>query len=103
LVRFGTAVRYARVEAGWSQTELADHLHVSRSNITNIEAGRHDIPSWKAAHLVALLHMDLPGWALEPDELRERLNAAEAEARRLRQALRTVRGVLDDVDPAVRP
>jgi transcriptional regulator with XRE-family HTH domain len=101
LARFGTAVRYARVEASWSQAELAEHVHVSRSNIANIEAGRQDIPSWKAAQLVALLHMELPGWTLEPDELGERLKAAEAESRRLRQALRTVRGVLDDVDPTV--
>ncbi len=37
---FGTAVRAARKELGWSQTELARHAGVSRPTIARIERGK---------------------------------------------------------------
>jgi transcriptional regulator with XRE-family HTH domain len=45
LAQFGAAVKAAGVDSGWSQSQLADRLGVSRSNVANFEAGRQDMPS----------------------------------------------------------
>ena len=42
-MRFGEAVRYARLALGLTQRELADRLGYARSSITNIEVGRQRI------------------------------------------------------------
>jgi transcriptional regulator with XRE-family HTH domain len=42
-MRFGEAVRYARLALGLTQRELADRLGYARSSITNIEVGRQRV------------------------------------------------------------
>jgi len=51
-VKFGSILRKTRKEAGLSQEELAEHLYISRSNISRLETDNLEL---KAA--------DLIGWA----------------------------------------
>lgn len=52
LARLGAALRQARKELGWTQTELSDRSGVSRPQISAIESARADP---KASTLIALL------------------------------------------------
>ena len=47
-------VRELRGERGWSQSDLADHLDVSRQTINAIETGKYD-PSLPLAFRIAKL------------------------------------------------
>jgi transcriptional regulator with XRE-family HTH domain len=89
LSQFGAAVRAARIECGWSQSELADRMRVSRSSVANFEAGRQDMPSSSAAHLISLLRVEIPGWSLDPSE--------DGSARSAMAELVTIRGKLDAI------
>lgn len=42
-VSFGEAVKTRRLERGWTQTDLADKVGMSRTSVTNIEIGRQRI------------------------------------------------------------
>lgn len=44
---FGEAVQAARLERGWSQSELAEHAGVSRPTVSRVELG--DDPSMRTA------------------------------------------------------
>jgi putative transcriptional regulator len=45
-------IRVLRAEKGWSQAELADHVHVSRNSINAVENGKFD-PSLPLAFRIA--------------------------------------------------
>jgi putative transcriptional regulator len=45
-------VRVLRVERGWTQADLADHLNVSRQTVNAIEKGKFD-PSLPVAFRIA--------------------------------------------------
>ena len=42
-VSFGEIVRTKRLERGWTQTDLAEKVGLSRTSVTNIEIGRQRI------------------------------------------------------------
>ncbi len=42
-VSFGEIVRARRLERGWTQTDLADRVGLSRTSVTNIEIGRQRV------------------------------------------------------------
>lgn len=52
VARLGTAVRQARKELGWNQTELSDRSGVSRPQISAVESAKAD---FKASTLLKLL------------------------------------------------
>lgn len=95
LIQFGAAVKATRMECGWSQSELADRLRLTRSSVANLEAGRQDVPSSTAARLVALLRIDLPGWVLVPDDHSDELVMARAEIQRLLGLIRDAHRALE--------
>ena len=47
-------LRALRLERGWSQAELAQHLNVSRQTVNSIETGKYD-PSLPLAFEIARL------------------------------------------------
>ena len=51
-------LKVLRAERDWSQSDLADHLQVSRQSVNAIETGRYD-PSLPLAFRIARL-FDLP-------------------------------------------
>lgn len=42
-VTFGEIVKVMRLERGWTQTDLADRVGLSRTSVTNIEIGRQRV------------------------------------------------------------
>ena len=42
-VRFGRVIRRLRLEHGWTQTYLAEHLGLDRSYLSDLERGRREI------------------------------------------------------------
>jgi putative transcriptional regulator len=48
------SVRDLRTERGWTQSDLAKHLRVSRQTVNAIETGRYD-PSLPLAFVIARL------------------------------------------------
>lgn len=42
-VTFGEVVKAMRLERGWTQTDLADRVGLSRTSVTNIEIGRQRV------------------------------------------------------------
>lgn len=55
----GTEVRRARVEAGLNQVELAARLGVSRSYVSNLEAGRVNVTVGQLANIAGALKVGL--------------------------------------------
>jgi transcriptional regulator with XRE-family HTH domain len=56
-VEIGSRVRRARKEHDWNQLELADAVHLTRSSIANLEAGRQRPPIhviWLIAHALGV-------------------------------------------------
>ena len=53
-MRVTNRLRVLRAERGWSQSELADKLEVSRQSVNAIETGRYD-PSLPLAFRIAEL------------------------------------------------
>lgn len=96
LALLGAAVKVARQDMGWTQTELGLKLDLTRSSVANLEAGRQDVPSSTAALLVTLLDLDLPGWKPSPVMLRDQFTAALEENRRLRQLIERASRTLGD-------
>ncbi|WP_043311652.1 helix-turn-helix transcriptional regulator [Pseudomonas sp. ML96] len=60
-------LRELRAERGWSQSELAQRLEVSRQSVNAIETGKYD-PSLPLAFRIARL-FELPIEAIFSDEL----------------------------------
>lgn len=59
--KIGENIRIAREKAGITQDELAQKLgYKSRSSITKIESGEHDIPRKKVIHIAKALNISLP-------------------------------------------
>jgi transcriptional regulator with XRE-family HTH domain len=71
----GTEVRRARVAAGLNQVELAARLGVSRSYVSNLEAGRVNVTVGQLANIAGALKVGLeirlPAVARERVHLRE--------------------------------
>lgn len=42
-VSFGEVVKTRRLERGWTQTDLAERVGLSRASVTNIEIGRQRV------------------------------------------------------------
>jgi transcriptional regulator with XRE-family HTH domain len=55
----GTEVRRARVQAGLNQVELAARLGVSRSYVSNLEAGRVNVTVGQLANIADALKVGL--------------------------------------------
>lgn len=76
----GDEVRRARTEAGLSQVELARRLGISRSYVSNLEAGRVNVTVGQLANVAAALKVGLeirlPSVARERVRLRERAPTA---------------------------
>lgn len=60
-------LKVLRAERDWSQSDLADHLQVSRQSVNAIETGKYD-PSLPLAFRIA----DIFGLPIEDIFLRER-------------------------------
>jgi len=75
----GDEVRRARAEAGLSQVELARRLGISRSYVSNLEAGRVNVTVGQLANIAAALKVGLqillPSVTRAPVRLRERSRA----------------------------
>lgn len=59
LLRFGQAVRTARTKRGVSQEALARAMHVSRTYVTDIEAGRRNVTLRNLGRLAVALDTPL--------------------------------------------
>ena len=57
----GARIRSAREAAGISQDELAARIGLTRTSVTNIEAGRQDVPLSRLVVLAAALDVELAG------------------------------------------
>jgi transcriptional regulator with XRE-family HTH domain len=53
-VELGERLRRSREYLGLSQSEVAEHMHLSRPAITNIEAGRRKVSTFELARLAQL-------------------------------------------------
>lgn len=51
----GERVKYKRKEAGFSQTELAKHLKLTRASVVNIEYGRQHTPPHRLVEIAEYL------------------------------------------------
>lgn len=75
----GDEVRRARVETGLSQVELGRRLGISRSYVSNLEAGRVNVTVGQLANIAAALKVGLqirlPSVTRAPVRLRERSRA----------------------------
>lgn len=61
--RYGERFRAARLNAGMTQTELADALDLSRSSVANIEGGRQGVYAEDVVRAAVILGVE-PGWLL---------------------------------------
>ena len=55
---FGETLRRLRVEKGYTQQQLADHMHMDRTSITSWELGRHTPDIATASQLAEVLGVD---------------------------------------------
>ena len=55
---FGETLRRLRVENGYTQQQLADHMHMDRTSITSWELGRHTPDIATASQLAEVLGVD---------------------------------------------
>lgn len=85
LADFGREVRAARQAKGWSVRDLGAMVGLSRSAISNIEAGRYNTKGSTVAHLASVLGIELPPWYLGEGRRRQ-LSPSEIE--RLRRQLK---------------
>lgn len=97
---FGNAIRTARIDRAMTQAELGRALGLTRASIANIEAGRQEVHASRAAHLVALLGVEVPGWSMPADHWREAVDHQRGLLRDLHRRLQLVR---DAVDAATAP
>jgi transcriptional regulator with XRE-family HTH domain len=74
--RFGRRVAALRGDAGWSQTELAERLAMSRTAVSHLEASMRDASERTVIVLAGLFH-------LEPGELVHGTDYPPAKAERL--------------------
>jgi DNA-binding XRE family transcriptional regulator len=66
--RFGRNLKWARARRGLSQGALAAQIGLTRTSVTNIEAGRQ-APSWATAVLIAqVLDLAIGVFCAEPPE-----------------------------------
>lgn len=54
----GNWLRQLRAQKGLSQTQLQDHMDVSRSYISNVEQGKKPLPLWRLIQLCKQLEME---------------------------------------------
>lgn len=66
-------MRQQRKERGWSQTELADRLDVSRQTVSAIENGKYD-PSLPLAFRIASLFKQPIEALFTPDSQADQIN-----------------------------
>lgn len=75
----GNKIKSLRTEINLSQEVLSKHLNLSRSSISNIELGRHQIPLFLLYELSQLFNIDIneliPSW----DEIQLSLNSDNSE------------------------
>ena len=71
---FGEALRRLRAEKGFTQQQLADHLHVDRTSVTSWEMGRRMPDVATLAQLSKALGVDASALADTAEESREALN-----------------------------
>ena len=57
--RLGTALRQARKELGWNQSELSDRSGVSRPQISAVESAKADLKASTLLRLLKALDCDL--------------------------------------------
>ena len=74
--RFGRRVASLRSNRGWSQSELAEHLAMSRTAVSHLEACMRDASERTVIVLAGLFH-------LEPHELVDGTDYPRAKAERL--------------------
>ena len=67
MVEMNNKIKILRVEQGWSQAKLAEHLRVSRQTVNAIETGKYD-PSLPLAFKLANLFMIQIEDIFEPEE-----------------------------------
>lgn len=98
LTAFGTRVRTLRLDAGLTQQQLADTVHLTRSSIANIEAGKQgDIGVTLLVALAMALGTtadSLTGPAAEESRNDKRITLLEDQVRRLVHALNAAGGAL---------
>jgi DNA-binding XRE family transcriptional regulator len=64
----GRRVRGARLAAGLSQAQLAQRIGMTRSSVSNLEAGRQDMNITRIAGILSALGLDLSA-LVQPDDL----------------------------------
>ncbi len=62
LENLGNKIATVRLAKNWTQGELAEKMGYTRTSITNLEAGRQDMPIHKLYELAGILEV-------EPNEL----------------------------------
>lgn len=96
--RMGAAVRELRLEAGWTQEDLACQIGLTRTSITNIEVGRQRLMMHQVVELADVFAVTvgrIVGAAIEPPtvsgkEYRDQIAALKRRIGELETALRTV-------------
>lgn len=86
LQRLGLLIKERRVELGMQQESLAQAVGLTRSSISNIESGRHDMTVKKLFTMCRVLDIEVAD-LLEPlNEKDTRLKQVEAALERIQKA-----------------
>jgi transcriptional regulator with XRE-family HTH domain len=106
LAAIGTRVRTLRLDAGLTQQQLADTVHLSRSSIANLEAGRQgDIGITLLIALAEVLGTTadaLTGTTAEQTRTEQRIARLEDQVRRLAHVLNAASGALGAFDLVIK-
>jgi Predicted transcriptional regulators len=70
----GNRIKSLREDLGQSQYELSQKLEISRSSISNIEVGRHQIPLYLLYEISEVLRTDIKLLLPTPDEINSFMN-----------------------------
>lgn len=102
--QLGARVHQARKSAGWTQSELARELGLTRSSVANIESGRQRLQCSTLMDVADLLNAD-PRWLLTggqdtPGAPARRFSRANRD--QLTRAGRDIRAVADALDTLAR-
>lgn len=97
LRQFGRLVADGRRQHRMTQHELGRALGLTRSSVANVEAGRQELPASRAAAVVALLGVEVPGWATDSDHWRDHAAQQARVIRDLADRLQAIRAAVEPV------
>lgn len=83
-MRIGDKISSARQQAGMTQTQLADNLHVARQTISSWETGRSYPDVSMLVNLSNLFHTSLDSLLKEDQDMMNDIKKKEAEVKRAR-------------------